>query len=306
MKKNIVPIAFCFDQQMELAAGVCITSLLENAAPDTFYDIYILHSDSCSFANSRINDLVPNYKNCKITYRSVGDAFSDAFEIRKITIAAYYRLLIPEIIPEYDKIIYTDVDVIFRSDLYSIFETTNMDGYYVAGVSTPYSDITAYVEQTIGMRIDEYICSGTLILNSGEIRKNNIVNEFRRVAKSNWIYQDQDTLNIVCRGNIKIMPPSFGIVGTVSEILADKNQPFYTKEEQFYARHYGIIHYNGPKPWNQLCLNFDIWWEYYRKSIFFDAEYYYKFYNDRLDIFDSLTLWKRIKILLRYFFIRKK
>ena len=39
-----IPILFTFDDKLVLAAGVCITSLLENAAPDTFYDIFILHS----------------------------------------------------------------------------------------------------------------------------------------------------------------------------------------------------------------------------------------------------------------------
>ena len=100
MNKNIIPIVFCFDYQMELAAGVCITSLLENALPTTFYDIYILHSEVCSFVNSRINELELVYDNCRITYRSVGLAFDSAFEIRGISVATYYRLLIPELIPE--------------------------------------------------------------------------------------------------------------------------------------------------------------------------------------------------------------
>lgn len=304
MNKNIVPIAFCFDQNMEQAAGVCISSLLENASSDTFYDIYILHSDSCSFDNTRINDLISHYGNCNITYRSVGAAFSSAFEIRGITIAAYYRLLIPDLIPEYDKIIYADVDVIFRDDLYSLFMSTDLDNFYVGGVSTPYSDITHYVEQTIGMQIEEYICSGTLIFNSKMLRQDDIVAEFKRVAMKKWRYQDQDTLNIVCKGKIKILPPSFGVVGTLSEILSDMSQKYYTEEERTYALHYGILHYNGPKPWKQSCLNFDIWWEYYRKSIFFDEQFYYDFYNSQINLFDSLSLWKRLKILLRYFTVK--
>mgnify|MGYP006208099459 FL=1 len=91
------------------------------------------------------------------------------------------------------------------------------------------------------------------------------------------------------------------MVGTTSEILKDRDQQNYTKEDAEYALKYGIIHYNGPKPWNTWCLNFDIWWEYYRKSVYFDPEYYYSFYNNKLDEYDRLPLIKRIKILLRYF-----
>lgn len=301
MSKNIVPIVFCFDEKLELAAGVCITSLLENARSTTFYDIYILHSGSCSFASSKINELVGIYGNCNITYRCVGNAFDRAFEVRGITIAAYYRLLIPEIVPEYDKILYMDVDVIFRDDLFAIYQSTSMDGYYVAGVSTPCSDITAYVENIIGMKIQDYICSGTLIINSKMMREAVLVSEFKRVASKKWLYQDQDTLNIVCKGKIKIMPPSFGMVNTVHELLLDEKQRWYSSDEIKYALEFGILHYNGAKPWKQLCPNFDIWWQYYRKSIFFDQCFYYQFYYKQMTEYDRLSLWKRIKILIRYF-----
>ena len=42
MKKNIVPIAFAFDNNLVMPACICISSLLMNARPDTFYDIFIL------------------------------------------------------------------------------------------------------------------------------------------------------------------------------------------------------------------------------------------------------------------------
>lgn len=301
MNKNIVPIVFCFDKRMEIAAGVCITSLLQNAKPTTFYDIYILHAESCTFEFSRINKLVQVFGNCSITYRCVGNAFDTAFEVREITVAAYYRLLIPELIPEYDKILYMDVDIIFRDDLFEIYDSTAMEGYYVAGVSTPYSDITTYVEKIIGMKIQEYICSGSLILNSKMIREKGLVKEFKRVAAQKWLYQDQDTLNLVCKGKIKILPPRFGMVNTVHELLLDNKQTWYSDEERVYALQYGILHYNGPKPWRELCLNFDVWWQYYRSSIFFDQKEYYKFYYKKMTDYDRLSLWKRFKILIRYF-----
>lgn len=304
MKMNIIPVVFCFDDNLELAAGVCISSLLLHAAPDTFYDIFILHSDQCKFPMGKLNELPFHYRNCSITYRTVGDEFGRAFEIRGITVAAYYRLLIPQLIPEYSKIMYFDVDVIFRNDLAKFYKETDLEGYYVGGVSTPYSDITGYVKKVIGMDISEYICSGTIFINTKKMRDENIVTRFKEIAAAKWTYQDQDTLNLACRDKIKILPPWFGMVGTVCEILSDINQLYYPEEVADYARKYGTIHYNGAKPWKQYCLNFDIWWEYYRKSIFFDPKFYYNFYLEKMNEYDSLSLWKRVKILLRYFITR--
>jgi lipopolysaccharide biosynthesis glycosyltransferase len=296
-----IPIAFCFDDNLELPAGVCITSLLLNAKEDTFYDIFILHSESATFPTGGINELPDKYKNCRITYRCVGDDFKNAFEIRGVTVATYYRLLIPDLIPEYDKIMYHDVDVVFRNDLSEIYENTDLTNYYVAGVATPYSDIETYVKTVIKVDIAQYICSGTILINSKKMRDDNIVSRFKVEAKKKWRYQDMDVLNIVCAGKIKTLSPWFGMVGTVSEILSDAHQMYYSKQEEEYAIRYGTIHYNGPKPWKQWSLNFDIWWEYYRKSIFFDPKFYYDFYYRKANEYDLLPLWKRIKILLRYF-----
>lgn len=300
MKK--IPIAFCFDDNLILPAAVCLTSLLKNSLLNTYYDIYILHNDKCKYQNSNYLEKLHNeFNNFSITYRSVGEAFNEAYEIRGITIAAYYRLLIPQIIPEYDKIFYFDVDIIFRNDLSELYNTIDLEDNYVAGVSTPYSDITNYVNETIGMDISKYICSGTMILNSKKINQDNLIEKFKETAAKNLKYQDQDTINIVCNPKIKILDPWFGIVGTVSEIISNKNQIIYSKEQADYALNYGIIHFNGNKPWKTWCYNFDIWWEYYRYSVFFDPEFYHEFYHNRLNEYDSLSLWKRVKILLRYF-----
>ncbi len=70
--------------------------------------------------------------------------------------------------------------------------------------------------------------------------------------------------------------------------------------------YHGNIHFNGHKPWKKYSTNFDIWWEYYRKSPFFDEKFYFDFFYYRLNIFDQLSLLKRIKILVRYFIYGKR
>ena len=307
---NVIPIAFCFDDNLEMPAGICLTSLLVNAKADTFYDIFILHSDKCTFPDGRLNELPSRYGNCKITFRSVGRQFENAFEIRGITFAAYYRLLIPELIPEYDKIIYSDVDVIFRNDLTHIYKTTDLTGCYMAGVvsvsASAEAGYTKYVESH-GLQPLAYIYSGNLIINSHQLREDKIVPKFIEEAiHSRYIHQDMDIINIVCKGKIKRLPPVFCLSVVVSKYAVYRMEnPCYTEQELVEALNEGIIHYNGAKPWRQYCPHFDIWWEYYRKSIFFDQRYYFYFFCQKMHEYDLLPLWDRIKIVLRYF-IKKK
>lgn len=308
MEKRIIPIVFCFDNNLELQAGVCITSLLLNAKSETFYDIFILHGEQCFFQKSELNKLPLIFGNCKIQYRCVGIAFESAFEIRGITIATYYRLLIPKIILGYDKIIYSDVDVIFRNDLSDIYANMDMEGYYVGGVVDALGlkkEHHDYIENELSLSWTEYICAGNLILNLALLRQDNIVERFiDEVKSSTYKYQDQDIINKVCKGRIFRMHPVFSYSTDIAICAANMLEtPLYTLDELAKAQIEGIVHYTGPKPWWGWCPNFDIWWEYYRKSIYFNPKVYCDFYTNQqsnADL-DCMSLWKRVKILMRYF-----
>lgn len=113
-----------------------------------------------------------------------------------------------------------------------------------------------------------------------------------------------DIVNIVCAGKIKYLSPSFCVTNYFMDFALNRKNELLTlwsDQEIQNAIFKGIIHYNGPKPWKGYCINFDIWWEYYRKSPFFDEKFYYDFFENQINALDRLSLWKRIKILIRYF-----
>lgn len=308
---NIVPIVFAFDKNLILPASVCISSLMINSKHDTFYDIYIL-SDDCSLATSNLSLLIENYNNCRITFRKVGNVFDGAFEIRGITSATYYRLLIPEIIPEYDKIIYSDVDVIFRNDLSEIFNNLEMEDNYIAGVkslSNMFPDYRNYYTNKIGIDPSNVIYAGNMIINSKRIRQDNLIDRFKLLIKNNYKFQDMDIINIACNGKILFLPPCFCLTMDINMLAITNPEELmkvWHKDDINDAIKFGIVHYNGPKPWNGYCVNFDIWWEYYRMSPFFNSKFYFDFFYAKLNELDLLPLWKRIKILARYFIFGRK
>ncbi len=57
----------------------------------------------------------------KFHFINVGDKFNSAFEIDDFTVDVYLRLLIPLIIPNYEKIIYLDSDTIVKNDISELF-----------------------------------------------------------------------------------------------------------------------------------------------------------------------------------------
>ena len=82
--------------------------------------------------------------------------------------------------------------------------------------------------------------------------------------------------------------------------------PKYISSNFSKVKQLGNLHFNGQKPWKEYCVNFDIWWEFYRKSPLYDEKYHFDFFYNKLDEYDHLTLWKRVKILLRFFVFGRK
>lgn len=304
---NIIPIAFAFDENLILPAEVAICSLLHNALPTTFYDIFILHGNNADLSGFGAQRIKEQYPNCNITLRNVGDSFAGAYEIRGITNVTYYRLLIPTLIPEYEKIIYSDVDVIFREDLSHIYISTVFENEYVAGVRALMHNIPGYADYystKLGISPADVIYAGNIIINSKKIVEDNMVDVFCEMTKEKFRFQDMDIINIACKDRIKYLEPAFCVttyftdfaVNQIEKLTAQWSMPSIME-----AMDLGIVHYNGQKPWTGYCVNFDIWWEYYRKSPFFNEKFYFDFFYNKLNEHDQLSLWKRVKILLRFF-----
>ncbi len=303
---NTIPIVFAFDKNMEMPAGVCISSLLANAKDETFYDVFILHHKDDDFSESRIKQLCCIYPRCRITFRSLGDTFDNTFEIRGITKATYYKLLIPEVIPEYDKILYSDVDVIFREDLSKYYEMSLDDCFFGSVNSAPVmnDDQRKYIKSIGFNQNDSYFYAGNLVVNSKLIRELNKIPEFMSHLVQKYRFQDMDIMNITCKRYIKQLTPAFCLsVNNYCGILCNRDElkALYSDEVMDHALKHGIVHYNGAKPWKEVCLNMDIWWDYYRKSIFFDEKFAYDFWLNQTYRIEKMSLWKRIKQVARYF-----
>lgn len=309
---NKIPIAFAFDNNLVFPACVCLSSLMMHAKEDTFYDIFILHSEHEQLNCEELDKLPNYYSNCSVTYRTVGNVFDEAFEIRGITTAAYYRLLIPELIPEYDKVIYSDVDVIFRMDLFDLYSQELGNNYIAATRDLGLNfgeDGIKYINSMPELHVGEYLQSGFIVLNNSTILRDGKIEEFKQLAKRNLKFQDQDILNITCYGRIKYLSLEYNMTDysfQYSIVTPEKLVALFSNVQIRTAVQNGNIHFNGHKPWKKYCVNFDIWWEYYRKSPYFNEQFYFDFFYKKLDELDSLSLWKRIKILIRYFVYGKK
>ena len=294
-----------------MPAGVCLTSLLEYADKDTFYDIFVLHGPQCDFSRSRLNELPDRYGNCRLTFRKVEGEFVGGYEIRGIPETAYYRLISPALIPEYDKFLYSDVDVIFREDLGKYYSIDIGDHYFgaVDTCSVLRPSYQKYLADEYGLDYRKgYYYSGNLIINARQLLKDGMLDVFRRLGKNNYFQQDMSIINIACQGRILPLTPAYCLSTPLYDLMVNRRaemEALYGADEIAHALGSGIVHYNGAKPWQGPCPNADVWWAYYRKSIFFDEKFASDFWIGQRDMLARMPLTKRIKQLVRYPLDRK-
>ncbi|MCU4156571.1 glycosyltransferase family 8 protein [Carboxylicivirga sp. A043] len=264
-----IHLVISFNDSFTIPAGVCITSLAVNAKPDSFYNIHILFSRSrLSDSNQqKIRKLESRYKNISLTFIDVDDAFKNGFEIRNVTIETYYRLLIPAVFTDIEKILYLDVDTIINTDLSNLFNT-DIENYHLAGAreffNTTETSQSRYIK-TLQLNPTEYINAGILLFNLKYIRKelDSYNDKIHKLATLNLTYQDQDILNIIFKNSILYIEHSY-------------NYTFPKLLDGLHITTPDVIHYILEKPWDTPRPFGDIWWNYYKNSMFFDKKYYLK------------------------------
>lgn len=258
-----IPIVFCFDSRIIIGAAVAIKSLIACAKKDTVYDIRIFHSDLSLVHQKNLSKLTEN------TYHSISfhyinpDLFDGAPRNNgSWTELVYYRLLIPRILISYDKVIYADVDVLFKGDLQDVYNL-DLTGYEVAAVPVELNQESTmichkYFPENKNNMI--YI-SSFLVMNTKLMREENTVQKFYETIKTinnRLKFYDLDTLNITCT---RFLPLSFQY-GTFQSIMYNSDitkaqeynflHKIYTDDDlELAKRNTVMIHYAGKlgKPW---------------------------------------------------------
>lgn len=305
-----IPIIFCFDKNMVIPAGVCITSILLNKHPETFYDFIILYNEQelTTVHRNKLLSLQNKYSSqCRISFLNIGNEFQGAYEIRNITISTYYRLLIPELMPQinslnqtnYQTVIYLDVDTIIECDLAQIFlfcqEKVEVCLFGVCESPAYHQGIDISYWEEIGCNPKLYINAGVLIMNIVPLQKFNFTSQCLQHRSRKYTYQDQDIINIVCKERIFFLPLKYNYT-SVLYTLSLYNKKFQElKEKEIYDTNNSIIHYTGNKPWNSFCPRGEYWWYYYKHSIFKDEQYYMNYHQSIPNQILSESSFKRIK-----------
>jgi len=156
---------------------------------------------------------------------------------------AYARLALPEGLPDVERVIYLDADLIVRADLAELFVHDLEDNILGA---VPRKTLRHSMEQDVWRRLSldldaPYFNSGVLVMDLEKMRQEFIVaqfDEYFRKVSDCFTLHDQTALNAACFGRWSVLSYEWNVPAWPGDGLSAIN-------------HSKILHYVGsPKPWD--------------------------------------------------------
>jgi len=253
-------IVFAINKSYKDILSVLLLSILENNKQE-FIHFYILTTDFNEEDKKNYDFLHKLYKNFEISFlKPDADRFKDLkLNIDYISIETYYRYLIAELLPTEDRALYLDADMVVNGSLSELYHTELGDNY-IAGVRDAYIMHEKYLPDESFKPDDLYINAGMLLCNLSKMREDkladklleNTIKYFDKIK-----YQDQDIINITCKGKIKEVDCIYNFTS------------YNTKIDKRKIKQAVIIHYTGKlKAWDKESKNkLNYIWKNYEKKV---------------------------------------
>ena len=252
-----IPFALCFDARGCDKAAVTLKSLLLSSKNRCDYDVYCVIGEDvdeslCDMMRGVIKDT-----ESEIHFIRGNHDFDKSLR-RKWTIAMWYRLMLPKLLPNVSRIIYADMDIIFFNDLIDIYEM-ELGKNVIAAVPT---------------RTTKYINSGFLLMDLDKIRKEKFYDKWIEISQVNdYKNPDQDVLNNTLVGRIAFLPLKYNFQ------LSHGSRIFkiYSEAEIDDLKHNLVtLHYSDYiKPWGERGKRpvfSEYWWNVARTTGLFDGQ----------------------------------
>ena len=215
--------------------------------------IFLLYNNVKETELEELKVIIEEHGSLFFPVRMDEDILSGMPVFRYFTREMYYRLFAGRKLPDENRVLYLDPDILIRGSLTSMYET-DIEGNVLAGVEdfAIKTLLSAHKEELGFAEEEKYINSGVLLMDLEKLRRSFCEEDIYRVAeekKEHLKYPDQDMINLIFRGKIKVLERCYNYntgYGSAKEMLKYVAGGFI-KEKKYPV----IVHYMGAsKPWH--------------------------------------------------------
>lgn len=269
----MIHIVFAPDDNYVMQTVVAMTSLLENTRDEVTIHVLYLENHLTKENILKLQSTVCFY-NAQFEEVPVNESLIKGFPILRHGPAAYLRILAPYVLPDINKILYIDGDVIVDKSIAELYDI-DVSKYEFAAVGDLVYVVDEDYLQSIGFKSGRvYINTGVLLMNLKRLREIDILTKVQSYVVMYWKsirYSDQDLLNCTC-DNVLILPPKFNsIIHLWNKNVQHCRKLWSDSEIEEAKENPVIIHYlGGLKPWKyEIPHPFkNKWYVYLDKTIF--------------------------------------
>ena len=286
-----VAIAFSCDTSYAPHTGTALLSLLLHTNPNRSYKISILDGGIEQEDKDKLTSLLEPYPHASLKFIAMGDAFDFVSRHQGYGPANYYRLKLPSLLGDDDKVLYLDSDLIVLRDVAHLFDTDLADhavgacpdlGMKVAmhepgrrtGGIVGELPIQEYYRDYVGMKpetFDSYFNSGVLLMNLKKLRDEDYEARFMDVLyekEGRFWFVDQDMFNGFFQADYKELDWAWNMqtwsLDWAEQLPQEVHAKFITARSNPHIVHF-IAKFN--KPWNFPQVDFaDLYWEYRQRT----------------------------------------
>ena len=229
---------------------VSLISLLKNSEYENL-NVILLYNNITQYDIQKINQLKDIRYFTIQTFNIESNQFSNYPKENWITKESWYRCILADKFPYFDKILYLDTDTIIRKTLLSLWEI-NMNNKLIAAVE----DVSSSKEKAKNLKLKDnlYINAGVLLINTKEWRRINLFFKINKYVKKNKVYDaDQSTLNFLTDKRKIRLNPEFNFIEVWWREV--NCQYDYDYLELYHEKDPTIVHFTGIKPNKENCNN---------------------------------------------------
>lgn len=250
-KTEQIKIAVCVDNYGASKVKVLLYSLDRNhPCGGTIYLIYDHLDNDLKASLVQLGNQFMNFKLELIKFSVNQRRLLQQISLEKshLPLSAYYRILIPYLLPEVERVIYVDYDTLVIGNLTDLYNT-NLHGNFLGVVR----DLGVVVKNDwsktlLGTSYQNYFNSGVLLMDLTAFRKYGLswlLHQFIVASTPFFVLEDQDALNLFFKDAVEYV----GIENNyVTKLFANGEV-----EEKRQLEKIKILHYLGPeKPWQNI------------------------------------------------------
>lgn len=172
--------------------------------------------------------------------------------------ATWYRVFLPELLPDVERVLYLDADLIVLESVAPLWDT-DVSESFVAAVSNVLEPRYADRPRALGIPESQgYFNAGVLLLNLDLMRRegsSRALQEYARHNADELLWRDQDALNVVLGPRRVSLHPRWNCMNSIAEF--GWGEDLFGAETLAQARaNPAIRHFEGPgfnKPWHYLA-----------------------------------------------------